>query len=51
MAIQKANLPKASDVLAKIKEDPLFLIKKKQDDNRKRLLANPIKLRKMKVCH
>lgn len=39
---------KANDVLAKIKEDPLFLIKKKEDENRKMLMANTIKVRKMK---
>lgn len=46
---QKTSLPKANDVLAKIKEDPLFLIKKREVENRKNLLANPVKLRKMKA--
>lgn len=45
----KTDLPKANDVLAKLKEDPLFLIKKREVENRKTLLANPVKLRKMKV--
>ena len=33
---------------AKIKEDPLFLIRKKEDESRKELVKNPIKLRKLK---
>ncbi len=36
------------DMAAKIKEDPLFLIKKKEDDSKKELIKNPIKLRKLK---
>lgn len=39
---------KASDVLAKIKEDPLFLIKKKEEENKSNLMANTVKMRKMK---
>eukprot|EP00794_Sanderia_malayensis_P017331 gene17331-19064_t len=38
----------AKDMADKIKEDPLFLIKKKEDDSKKELIKNPIKLRKLK---
>ncbi|XP_047139259.1 pre-mRNA-splicing factor CWC25 homolog [Hydra vulgaris] len=41
--------PKASDILAKVKEDPLFLIKKREEENRKELVQNPIKMRKLKA--
>lgn len=44
-----SSLPKASDILAKVKEDPLFLIKKREEDNRKDLVQNPFKLKKMKA--
>ena len=43
-------MPKASDILAKVNEDPLFLIKKKEEDNRKELVRNPLKMKKLKVC-
>ena len=36
------------DMAAKIKEDPLFLIRKKEEESKKELVQNPIKLRKLK---
>ena len=36
------------DMAAKIKEDPLFLIRKKEEESKKELIQNPIKLRKLK---
>ena len=46
---QKVSAPKASDILAKVKEDPLFLIKKKEEENRKELVQNPIRMKKIRV--
>lgn len=41
--------PKASDVLMKVKEDPLFLIRKREEQSRKELAMNPLKVQQMKA--
>ena len=47
--VEKTYQPKASDVLMKVKEDPLFLIKKREEESRKELAMNPLKMQQMKV--
>ena len=47
---EKVYQPKASEVLLKVKEDPLFLIKKREEESRRELTMNPMKMQKMKVC-
>lgn len=47
--VRKAPVIKASEILAKVKEDPLFLIKKKEEENRKELAHNPIKMKKLRA--
>lgn len=40
-----------SDMAMKIREDPLFLIKQKELEAKKRLASNPIKLKRLQqVC-
>lgn len=41
----------AADMAMKIREDPLFLIKQKELEAKKRLASNPIKLKRLQqVC-
>ena len=41
----------AADLAAKVKEDPLFLIKKQEEEARKRLASNPVKMKQLQqVC-
>ena len=35
------------DMYAKIREDPLYQIRQKEEDSRKRLLQNPIKMKQL----
>ncbi|KAH9494971.1 RNA-splicing factor [Bulinus truncatus] len=41
----KANI--ALDVAAKMREDPLFAIRRKEEESRKKLLENPIKMKEL----
>lgn len=36
-----------NDMAAKVREDPLFLIKKKEEEARKLLLSNPVKMKQI----
>ncbi|EDO45900.1 predicted protein [Nematostella vectensis] len=38
----------ASDLAAKVRDDPLFMIKKKEDEKKKELLQNPVKMKQLK---
>ncbi|KAL9957899.1 hypothetical protein ACROYT_G034854 [Oculina patagonica] len=38
----------ANDLAAKVRDDPLFLIKKKEEEKRKELLHNPVKMKQLK---
>lgn len=37
-----------NDLAAKVRDDPLFLIKKKEEEKRKELLHNPVKMKQLK---
>lgn len=39
----------ANDLAAKVRDDPLFLIKKKEEEKRKELLNNPVKMKQLKL--
>jgi len=39
----------ANDLAAKVRDDPLFLIKKKEEEKRKELLNNPVKMKQLKM--
>ena len=43
------QVPNTKELMLKISEDPLFLIKKQEEENRKQLAQNPIKMKKLKV--
>nr|KAG5697170.1 hypothetical protein BaRGS_002179 [Batillaria attramentaria] len=45
----KANV--ALDMQAKMREDPLFAIRRKEEDARKRLLENPVKMKQLQKLH
>uniref|UniRef100_W5N8E2 CWC25 spliceosome associated protein homolog n=1 Tax=Lepisosteus oculatus TaxID=7918 RepID=W5N8E2_LEPOC len=38
----------AHDIAAKIREDPLFLIRKREEDRKREVLTNPVKMKKIK---
>ena len=38
----------ANDLAAKVRDDPLFLIKKKEEEKRKELINNPVKMKQLK---
>ena len=41
----------AADLAIKVREDPLFLIKQKEEEAKKKLASNPIKLKQLQqVC-
>ena len=41
----------AADLAVKVREDPLFLIKQKEEEAKKKLASNPIKLKQLQqVC-
>ncbi|XP_015765538.1 PREDICTED: pre-mRNA-splicing factor CWC25 homolog [Acropora digitifera] len=42
-----ANTP--NDLAAKVRDDPLFLIKRKEEEKRKELLNNPVKMKQLKM--
>ena len=35
----------------KVKEDPLFLIKKKEEEARKQLVSNPVKMKRLQQVY
>lgn len=39
----------ANDLAAKVRDDPLFLIKRKEEEKRKELLHNPVKMKQLKM--
>jgi len=45
---EKMQVPNTKELMLKISEDPLFLIKKQEEENRKQLAQNPIKMKKLK---
>lgn len=39
------------DLAVKVREDPLFLIKQKEEEAKKKLASNPIKLKQLQQVH
>ncbi|KAJ7373147.1 RNA-splicing factor [Desmophyllum pertusum] len=46
--INDASANTVNDLAAKVRDDPLFLIKKKEEEKRKELLNNPVKMKQLK---
>ena len=49
MSADSANT--SADLAVKIREDPLFVIRQREEEAKKRIASNPIKLRKLKQVH
>ena len=53
-ALFQENIARRADIdmQAKIREDPLYAIRQKEEESRKRLLQNPIKMKQLQrlVC-
>ena len=50
MSADSANT--SADLAVKIREDPLFVIRQREEEAKKRIASNPMKLRKLKqVTH
>ena len=49
MSADSANT--SADVAVKIREDPLFVIRQREEEAKKRIASNPMKLRKLKQVH
>ena len=41
----------SADLAVKIREDPLFVIRQREEAAKKRIASNPMKLRKLKQVH
>ena len=46
MSADSANT--SADLAVKIREDPLFVIRQREEEAKKRIASNPMKLRKLK---